>query len=344
MVKRKLVSHLLNCIPRSGARLYRHIKYGGTLIVLTYHRVMNIKENFLFDEDLISASEKQFSSQLEFISKNYDVINFKKLKKIFESGHQFPARSLIITFDDGYIDNYTVAFKLLRKYGLTATMFVSAGYIGTDRLFWWDKIAFIIKSTDASNININGPLKINMNLDEFTDRQQASSFLINRAKTLPENEKKQLINKLSEDLEVDFEKHKIRNTMSWDQLKEIRDSGIEIGAHSVNHPIFSNISLSSLNDEIINSKKIIEDKLGTDVISFGSPGRGIIPPSEVKEFKDNLRNLIIESGYSFGTNYQRGLNYKDTFDSYGIKRIGIERYDSEAVYKAKLAFPEIIRY
>jgi peptidoglycan/xylan/chitin deacetylase (PgdA/CDA1 family) len=133
-------------------------------------------------------------------------------------------------------------------------------------------------------------------------------------------------------------------TMTWEQLKEMSRNGIEIGAHSVNHPIFSNIDESRLKNEVARAKEMIEEAIEQDVITFGAPGRGILSIDDRRNFESLLRKIVIESGYSFSTLYKRGLVYDDEFDRYGIARLGIESYDTKSLFKAKLSFPELITY
>jgi hypothetical protein len=80
------------------------------------------------------------------------------------------------------------------------------------------------------------------------------------------------------------------------------------------------------------------------VISFGAPGRGRIAAEEKARFEKTLRGLVTASGYSFSTMYQWGLVYEKEFDPFAIRRIGIERYDSPPVFRAKLSYPELMPY
>lgn len=345
MTKRHILAHFLSILPVSLCRNFRIFFKGRYITILCYHRIMDIDDNFPYDSDLVSASTDQFRDQLKFISRNYNVVNFKSLRKHFEEGNKrFPEKALIITFDDGYIDNYEVAFPLLREFGLTATMFVTAGFIGRERLFWWDRIAYIIKKAEGGRLRIKTPADISLNIDQFRDRQECARKVIKKAKTLSDREKEGLIEQLSDQLGVDPDQGREKYTMSWDQLKEMSSCGIEIGAHSVNHPIFSNVDSDRLRKEVGESKQLIEDNLEEEIITFGSPGRGIISREKRERFNRVLTGTIKEYGYRFSTLYKWGLVYENSFDPFGVERIGIETHDSRAMFKAKLMFPELITY
>lgn len=335
---------VLSTIPVGISRFARKAQRGEFLTVLCYHRVLDIDEGFPYDSDLVSASTDQFRSQLRHISRHYGVINFKQLKERLDETGKLPGNSLVITFDDGYRDNYEVAWPILREFGMTATFFVATGFMGGNRLFWWDRLAWIVKKAVEGRLEIPGEDGLTIDLADFPDRQEAVRKVVKGAKFLPEREKEELITRLSSQLGVDPDAQAHSNMMDWDQLREMDASGMEIGAHSVGHPIFSNIDEDRLRSEVAGPMEKIRSELGTDVVTFGSPGRGILSREEKTRFEKTLRRIVIESGYSFSTMYRWGLVHSDEFDPYAIERLGIETHDTERSFRAKLAFPEIVKY
>lgn len=344
MTKRHALGYVLAAIPPGLTRSFRLARHGNYLTVLCYHRILDLPPDFPFDDDLVSASPAQFDSELRFIARHYHVINFKMLREHLKKDGKLPPRSLIITFDDGYIDNYEVAYPILKKHGLTAVMFATAGFMNVRRLFWWDRLAYVVKTAKRPSAAIEEPIHLAIDLDSFATRQAAARHLINSVKTLPENDKELLIRRLAENLGVEIDESGFAMTMGWSQLREMSAAGIEIGAHSVNHPIFSNIDHGQLANEISQSKRIIEKELGEEVVTFGAPGRGKLPADKMAVFEKALRRFVTESGYSFSTMYRWGLVYEREFDPYAIKRVGVERYDTGPLFKAKLASPELLPY
>jgi len=115
--------------------------------VLAYHRVSPLPgPDYPFLDGTVSATPEDFEEQLRFVKKRFNVINFGTLSEIQMSGKEMPDNSLIITFDDGYADNYEIAYGLLRKYGLTATVFVSTSFVDSGQPLWFDKSAYIINT------------------------------------------------------------------------------------------------------------------------------------------------------------------------------------------------------
>src|SRR5215471_15904890 len=135
MSTRQLAALMLG--SRAGQFLGRRSADGsGSLRILAYHRVLDADpSDFAYDEGVISATTEAFYHQMDFVRRNFDVLTFRELHAIEMEGKDRPRRALIITFDDGYRDNYTQAFPVLRHMGLPATIFLATGHIGRSRLF-----------------------------------------------------------------------------------------------------------------------------------------------------------------------------------------------------------------
>lgn len=112
--------------------------------ILTYHRVNKDAGDFL------SIDTDDFERQMAYLSQNYNVVSLSDIAAYFESGRQLPDYSVAITFDDGYKDNFTDAFPVLRKYRLPAAIFLVHDYIGTGNIFEWDEIDSDHRDTDVT--------------------------------------------------------------------------------------------------------------------------------------------------------------------------------------------------
>lgn len=342
MMKRQVLGKAVGVLPMSLGRQMRRMHRGEYLTVLCYHRIMDRPDDFPFDDDLVSASAADFDRQMAWVAEHYNVIDFRDLAGHLDREGRFPPRALIVTFDDGYYDNHSVAWPILYKHGLKAVMFVTSGFIGTDRIFWWDRIAWLVKTASPGSYEIPAPAAARIDIGD--GRQETAAMLIKHAKRLPDAGKEKMIDVLAEALGAGGSSPPSAQAMTWDQVRELDSAGIEIGAHSVNHPIFSNVDEERIRYEVTESKKMIENEIGRQVISFGAPGRGIIEPAERSRFESVLREIVSAAGYRFSTQYRWGLVYENEFDPYGIERLGIETHDDLAVFRAKLSWPEIVNY
>ena len=112
------------------------------LVALSYHRIAEPGSPPL-DRGLWSATPPQFASQLQLLQREFDVISAAELEQVLEAGR---GRHVMITFDDGYRDNYEHAFPALRAAGLPATFFLSTGFLDDPKLTWWDEIAWMLST------------------------------------------------------------------------------------------------------------------------------------------------------------------------------------------------------
>src|SRR5689334_19829252 len=118
----------LRCLWRSDLR------------ILAYHRVLDSDDlaRFKFDLAVVSASSAQFREQLAWIGKRFHPVTFREVVAALDGGPPLPADAMLITFDDGYDDNYRVAFPILRELGMSATFFISTGHTDTGRPYAYD--------------------------------------------------------------------------------------------------------------------------------------------------------------------------------------------------------------
>lgn len=253
--------------------------------ILMYHRVSLKKDDWSYE----SLSPQAFESQMEYFCREYEILSLDDLAQYILQGKNLPHKAVVITFDDGYRDNYLYAYPILKKHHIPATIFITTGHIGTGKLFWWDKVSYAIQHTEIEKLNLE-ELGSYL-LQSAHDKSKVCSTIIERLKKLPEERKALLIEKLLaisgvELPSTDFSKKLI---LSWEEIREMNNDGISFGAHSVNHPILTNIPLEQAKWEIVQSKKDIYKNLGREVTAFSYPNGNFSP--EVAKF-------VKESGFT----------------------------------------------
>jgi peptidoglycan/xylan/chitin deacetylase (PgdA/CDA1 family) len=231
---------------------------------------------------------------MRYLLKTHKIFSLEEIANIISENKSLPKKAAVITFDDGYKDNYTNAFPVLKKYKIPATIFLTTGNIGSNNLFWWDKLEYILVNTKIKRFDLGDfgyiftPSKGNKfkTLDE----------IITRFTRVSEDKKWKLINELLEKSDVEIPKDIGKNIiMSWDDVKEMNENGIDFGAHTVTHPILTKISIKQAKNEIINSKRDIEKRLKKSVNTFSYPN-GL-----TNDFNNDIKDLIKESGFVCAT-------------------------------------------
>ena len=117
-------------------------------VVLIYHRVTNLNQ----DPQLLTVKPENFHQQIEYLKKNYNVLTIEAFREILKAGNGFPQKSLMITFDDGYADNYFEALPILEEFDVQALFYITTSLVGTQKEFWWDDLERIFL-TGAPSLN-----------------------------------------------------------------------------------------------------------------------------------------------------------------------------------------------
>lgn len=314
-------------------------RYISELMILAYHRIVDVADDaeYKFDLDLISASSEDFEWQMTFVKKHYNPITFFDLVEITAGRKKMPLRPLIVTFDDGFDDNYSIAFPILKKCNVPATIFISTDYIGGTKTFWFDWVAHIILCADNIIIDLNSA---DLVLDLNSDRKQRKLLLktlLRRLKEIPNSARINAIEMLEHQTGFVQNKEKFFQSapLTWEQVKEMSASNIEFGSHSVTHPIFSNLDDDELYYEIEHSKNVLEDQLAKpcQVLAYPVGGKNAFDKRALK--------MAEQCGYEFSTSYVNGTNSFVCYEKHALKRLHVERYQSREEFAAMLSLPSI---
>jgi peptidoglycan/xylan/chitin deacetylase (PgdA/CDA1 family) len=267
-VKRSLIKVLWRIRADS---LFRNINRRRCL-VLAYHGVT--KKRYAVQPYTL-LEEALFKSQIKYLSSNYNIVSLKTIAECIRKDKDFPEKSAVITFDDGYRNNYSIAFPILQKYHVPATIFLTAGYIGTLEMLTLDEVYEILlgcqsyKNIDARELGL-GVLPAG----NPADIEGSCWKVINHLKRMTSAGQKETVRKLRERVNPERNKglRKDFELLSWDEAKSLKRSGlIDFGAHTVSHQILAGVDLGKAEEEVVNSKRIIEDRLKIAVESFAYP-------------------------------------------------------------------------
>jgi peptidoglycan/xylan/chitin deacetylase (PgdA/CDA1 family) len=290
------------------------------VIVLVYHRIINEEDKF--DPNIISAEKRYFRDQVRYLSNNCHVISFEEFYCYYKKRKKIPHNSVIITFDDGYKDNYTLAYPILKEFNLKATIALTTGNIGKGKLFWWDRIAYCVYNTNVREVNIEYLGKINL-----MNKNRAIRNIQERLKSLNEHIKNKIVDVIEEKLGITPLETKSL-FLSWKEIMEMSDNNITFAAHTVTHPILTRISLREAKKEIIDSKRHIESKIHKKINIFTYPnGNEEDMSEEIDEFLKN-EGFIFSLSSIYGTN-----NLKPGL--FRLKRVSIEHNDDMLLFKLK---------
>jgi peptidoglycan/xylan/chitin deacetylase (PgdA/CDA1 family) len=327
------------CLRLSGAlsvlRAGRRLR-SVCVPILGYHRVWDLTTEAAFDYDinLISADSAAFRQQMRFLVRNYDPIRLCDLMLAIEEGLALPPRPVVITFDDGFEDNYTHAFPILREFGMPATIFISTGLISSGETFWFDRVSQLVMSNPGKEVSV-GLDRVRIPQDRGEARLATHCLL----RLL-----KRVTNKLRLATLAEWEKTlgpaagpshtAYSRPMTWDQIREMAAEGIEFGSHTVSHPILSRCDDIELEYELTASRDAIARELGQVPASISFPVGGRAA------FDSRVIEATRLAGYRIAASYVHGMNLMSSLDRFALKRIHVERYHDASYFPAMVEYPE----
>lgn len=231
------------------------------LIILIYHRVLDAPD-FMYPQQI---DIDKFNWQMALLASRFNVLPLPDALAQLKSGC-LPPRAVCITFDDGYADNYINALPILKHYSLPATFFIVSGMLNQDRM-WSDDIVETIRNYPEPLLDLSA-----LGLGCYTvatpaEKARAAVQLVEFLKYFPFSERAahcRAIANLTEGLPKQL-------MLTTEQLKSLSEQGMEIGGHSVNHPILKNLTVTDGQHEILACKIQLEEILGKNVRYFAYP-------------------------------------------------------------------------
>jgi peptidoglycan/xylan/chitin deacetylase (PgdA/CDA1 family) len=286
--------------------------------ILRYHSVTNDESATLayLDHGLM-VTGSAFRMQLRYLRRFYVVMSLDELVDRLHRGKPVPHRSVAITFDDGYRDNYTEAFPLLRAEGMPATFYVATGCLDGGPPLWTAQLRFMVRRTKERRIVLPAPLNAALEIEGPADRQALFTRLIIALKNVPSTRRRELVHKLAELLRVTDFQPLADIMMTWDELREMSAGGMSIGAHTVSHPNLPNTPPEEALEEIVGSRDMIASKLGTAVAHFSYPnGRG------AAHLTDTVRGIVRQAGFLSAVTSVPGC-VRAGADLWALRRVGV---------------------
>lgn len=277
------------------------IKLGGNYIL----RERNMTPRIIFwhgvdiDPHPIIEAENidinSFIKQLNYLEKHYDIISIDVFHKRFKE-NKFKGNEIVLTFDDGYKNNLTVLAPILKKRNLPFTVFITAGNITNRSLFPTSILRLAIYGSSLKELIIP-TLKKEMKIVNSASKKQSHVILNKYIKLSSLN----VVEEICNDIIANFSnvewnniinKYSAVNPLSWDEVRELISFGCTIGSHCVEHICcHSNQKEEEVKYQIIESKKIIENKLGVTCNYFAYPNG---------DYTDISNKYVTEAGYLMG--------------------------------------------
>jgi peptidoglycan/xylan/chitin deacetylase (PgdA/CDA1 family) len=345
----KRESHIM--IGKTLRRLHRAAEWlqkrlTSRAVIVAYHRITNVQ----LDPWSMCVAPHHFDEHLQVVQKYAYPISLNQLAQAYRAG-KVPQRAVVITFDDGYADNLYNAKPLLERYSIPATVFVTTGYVGSAREFWWDELERVL--LQPGRLPENLCLKIGNRLQRWElatavdystedcqrdrnrrarDGQSGSRLAFyysvwQQLQSLTAEERQHAQDELLVWAGAEPAARPLWRPLALEELHTLEQGGlVEIGAHTVTHPLFSAHAVTLQRDEIQRSKTSLEEWLNHPVTSFAYP---------FGDYTGETVPLVQEAGFSCACSAVNTTVWRQS-DCWQFPRFEVSNWNGEAFKKQLL--------
>jgi peptidoglycan/xylan/chitin deacetylase (PgdA/CDA1 family) len=293
-----------NLLLRSGLlRMVGRLRPCGAAILM-YHSVLEDPRSEEFFLGGIGHSQAVFRGQMELLARRYHPVSLDEITQFARRKGELPRRSVAVTFDDGYADNYEVAAPILKSVGVPATFYATVDCVERRRLPWPSELRFVFRKTKKENwvdsASRTWPLR-----DE-NDRESALLRSCDECCTQAGAPQDDYVSRVAHDLDIEVPAESGKLMMDYVQMKDLLAQGHIVGSHTLTHPNVAYLEPEATRRELAESKQRLEQGLQGPVVHFSYPCPAL-PPS----WTDQTVAASREAGYETAVTTNRGLVRKD---------------------------------
>lgn len=242
------------------------------IIVLTYHRIGDA-DSTPFDPHVFSATAEQFESQVRYLLARFPLLRLADALDFALGRRLLDGPAVLLTFDDGYVDNFEIAYPILRTLRVPATFFLPTAFIETGRIPWWDQLAWYVRRATRSTISVRYPRPATFDLLQ-TPRDCCLHALLRLYKDPATLEPQRLLEEVAASSGASPPCSSDRLFMNWHNAAEMISGGMDVGSHTHSHDILARLSLAQQEAELRESRELLEGRLKRRIDTLAYPVGG----------------------------------------------------------------------
>jgi peptidoglycan/xylan/chitin deacetylase (PgdA/CDA1 family) len=306
------------------------------LVVLNYHRLGDAKSSSL-DRGVFSGTAESFARQIDLVRQHAELIDPRDVPQVLDPSTP-RGRYALITFDDGYRDNYELAFPVLQAKGAKASFFVSSGFLDNPRLPWNDEISWMVRSSTWPRISANRWLP--RDFDLIPDAIDGSIAQINALYVNLHGDAESTRAFLDDLAEATGSGRAPADAsrglwMTWEMIREMHAAGMEIGGHTVDHPCLADQSPDDQEAEIRGVRDRLIAETGEAPTSFAYPYGG------AHQFTETTKSLLAQHEYTRGYSFYGGYNAPGKTDTFDMRRVYVAHDTTDTAIEGLVSLPQL---
>jgi peptidoglycan/xylan/chitin deacetylase (PgdA/CDA1 family) len=302
------------------------------LLVLNYHRIGDPSQS-PYDAEVFSVTPPEFDAQISFWKSRFHVATLAEAIDLLERPQRHRGTSILITFDDGYLDNFKLAFPILANHGVQGVFFLPTSFVGTNHLPWWDVIAYIVRHAHQRRFRLEGSA-FEFNLDGERVNSVIAKVM-NLYRSTAQCSSEAFIAQLEQACDSQRPDGSHRCFLNWEEAAAMVHGGMAIGSHGHTHEILSRLPDVDQTRELVTSRSILQEKLGVSIEALSYPVG--LPES----FSSYTQDAAEKAGYRVAFSFYGGLNRPGLTKRYNVLRHGAVFGRSMARYQLQTALAAV---
>ena len=318
----------------SGINFLVHKANAGKLVVLCYHGVVeNLldREHPKYDTTVTAA---EFASHLELLTKWFHPVSLLDVRTSYLENKPLPRRAALVTFDDGYRNVLTHGAPILRRFGVPAAVFVSTSFIGGRLLFWYDEMLERFSLWKEQQVKMPKDGSLVPWPDDPSQRVALARRIQQSCKRVPNQQRLDYIDYVRThtppDLKLSAVQHHHLDPLNWDEVRSLPPMGIEIGSHTITHPILTSLTPAELKAELTESKAEIERQKCGEAFSIAFPN------GTRADYSQAVLDATKAAGYDLAFTLVEQLNQPSN-SPYLISRISIPGHVPITAFRVRVS-------
>ncbi|MEW8212842.1 MAG: polysaccharide deacetylase family protein [Candidatus Thiodiazotropha taylori] len=284
--------------------LIKNNRLRDRVCVLAYHRILpDAQAAKTNSADAIITESGLFRKHLKWLKDEFHIIDMQELQAILLDKQPMSGNSLLVTFDDGWQDNFQHARSALSDEGVPATIFLPYNYIGSGEVFWQEEMLARLTQLNESEAESDRSLLMELAGIEAGAGKALLRSAVTQLKAKPYTEINQILDRLRAHQQQNAIDMKSDAYMDWQQINQLSKQGISFGSHALSHRILTQIELDEARHEIVESRTLIKQKTGKEVDTIAYPNGNC---------NSAIEKIVDESGFRLGFTISRGYVGRDS--------------------------------
>ncbi len=262
-LRQKIIFRIFASIPFSFLeRLTR------TNLIIPYYHIVSDEEILHVKHLYEYKTTREFKEDMDFFLKNYFPMDLIEILNYMKAGRPLPKKAFLLTFDDGYREMSDIVAPILLEKGIPATFFINNAFIDNKQMCYLNKVSLIVEQFQKSwSSSLAEKLSGMLHSNEIVSRDVRSGILSIKY------QQRDLLDEIANVMNIDFSDYLLVNKpyLTSNQINKLIESGFTIGGHSIDHPLYSLLSLEEQLHQTIESVKFVRERFHLSYGAFAFP-------------------------------------------------------------------------